>query len=172
MINEQEHKVSYRCSLPSPLQKGSKDYKILHRSSARFFDFGKKFLRNLRNFLPSVQENSEAQNFQNLPILGSLLQWWWQWASIGHFVFLFLNRYFGQKMYFSAKIHFFCTLPQSSLGILQCLIPPILLMFSRTLNWPNQTKCSQKKKNGECSTFAGTESPAPKERVKLGQKVK
>ena len=89
---QQEHKVSYRCSLPSPLQKGSKDYKILHRSSARFFDFGKKFLRNLRNFLPSVQENSEAQNFQNLPILGSLLQWWWQWASIGHFVFLFLPK--------------------------------------------------------------------------------
>ena len=25
---------------------------------------------------------------QNLPILGSLLQWRWQWASIGHFVFL------------------------------------------------------------------------------------
>ena len=75
---KQEHKVSYRCSLPSPLQKGSKDYKILHRSSARFFDFGKKFLRNLRNFLPSVQENSEAQNFQNLLILGSLLQWRWQ----------------------------------------------------------------------------------------------
>ena len=75
ILRKQEHKVSYRCSLPSPLQKGSKDYKILHRSSARFFDFGKKFLRNLRNFLPSVQENSEAQNFQNLPILGSLLQW-------------------------------------------------------------------------------------------------
>ena len=28
---KQEHKVSYRCSLPSPLQKRSKDYKGLHR---------------------------------------------------------------------------------------------------------------------------------------------
>ena len=28
--------MSYRCSLPSPLQKRSKDYKGLHRSSARF----------------------------------------------------------------------------------------------------------------------------------------
>ena len=28
---------------------------------------------------------------QNLPILGSLLQWRWQWASIGHFVFLFIQ---------------------------------------------------------------------------------
>ena len=27
---KQEHKVSYRCSLPSPLQKRSKDYKGLH----------------------------------------------------------------------------------------------------------------------------------------------
>ena len=33
---------------------------------------------------------------QNLPILGSLLQWRWQWASIGHFVFLF---------FFSSKFH-------------------------------------------------------------------
>ena len=46
--------------------------------------------RRLRNFLISVQENSEAQNFHILPILGSLLQWRWQWASIGHFVFLFV----------------------------------------------------------------------------------
>ena len=28
---EQEHKVSYRCSLPSPLQKRSKDYQGLHK---------------------------------------------------------------------------------------------------------------------------------------------
>ena len=30
-FSKQEHKVSYRCSLPSPLQKRSKDYKGLHR---------------------------------------------------------------------------------------------------------------------------------------------
>ena len=35
-----------------------------------------------------VKENSESQNFV---ILGSLLQWRWQWASLGHFVFLFLT---------------------------------------------------------------------------------
>ena len=29
--NKQEHKVSYRCSLPSPLQKGSKDWEVLIR---------------------------------------------------------------------------------------------------------------------------------------------
>ena len=63
---KQEHKVSYRCSLPLLLQEGFKDYKIFYRSSARFFDFGKKFLRNLRNFLISIQENSEAQNLSHL----------------------------------------------------------------------------------------------------------
>ena len=31
IFRKQEHKVSYRCSLPSPLQKRSKDYKGLHR---------------------------------------------------------------------------------------------------------------------------------------------
>ena len=30
ILNKQEHKVSYRCSLPSPLQKRSKDQKGLH----------------------------------------------------------------------------------------------------------------------------------------------
>ena len=30
VFKKQEHKVSYRCSLPSPLQKRSKDYKELH----------------------------------------------------------------------------------------------------------------------------------------------
>ena len=36
LFKKQEHKVSYRCSLPSPLQKRSKDYKGLHRTSASF----------------------------------------------------------------------------------------------------------------------------------------
>ena len=30
-VQKQEHKVSYRCSLPSPLQKGSKDWEVLIR---------------------------------------------------------------------------------------------------------------------------------------------
>ena len=36
-VIKQEHKVSSRCSLPLPLQKRSKVYKKLHRSSASFF---------------------------------------------------------------------------------------------------------------------------------------
>ena len=47
---KQEHKVSYRCSLPSPLQKRSKDYKGLG-CSASF---------ELMSFLRLRQE---AQNF-------------------------------------------------------------------------------------------------------------
>ena len=39
---KQEHKVSYRCSLPSPLQKRSKDC-IEVLSFGVFFDFCKKF---------------------------------------------------------------------------------------------------------------------------------
>ena len=31
ILRKQEHKVSYRCSLPSPLQKGSKDWEVLIR---------------------------------------------------------------------------------------------------------------------------------------------
>jgi len=51
---QQEHKVSYRCSLPSPLQKGSKDYKILHRRERERFisshDIGCIFSYKLRYF--------------------------------------------------------------------------------------------------------------------------
>ena len=34
---------------------------------------------------------------QSFVILGSLLQWRWQWASIGHFVFLFFSSKFHSK---------------------------------------------------------------------------
>ena len=47
ILRKQEHKVSYRCSLPSPLQKRSKDYKLNLLGSAK------------------VNENSEAQKLQN-----------------------------------------------------------------------------------------------------------
>ena len=43
--------------------------------------------------LAKVEEISEAQKLLNLHIFGSLLQWRWQWASIGHFVFLFVWWY-------------------------------------------------------------------------------
>ena len=57
-----------------------------------FIDFGKKFLRELRNFLiksKKTQKLKTCRTSQSFVILGSFLQWQWQWASIGHFVFLF-----------------------------------------------------------------------------------
>ena len=57
--------------------------------------------------LAKVKENSEDQiaELQSFVILGSLLQWRWQWASIGHFVFLLftpvLAQYFGLSNLFS-----------------------------------------------------------------------
>ena len=59
---KQEHKVSYRCSLPSPLQKRSKDYKGLG-CSASF---------ELMSFLQLWQEAFRTCNL--FVILGSLLQ--------------------------------------------------------------------------------------------------
>ena len=66
--------MSYRCSLPSPLQKRSKDYKRLHRSSAGFKLLSFHWLwqevsQRAEKLLDKVEENSEAQNLQNLPIL-------------------------------------------------------------------------------------------------------
>ena len=57
---KQEHKVSYRCSLPSPLQKRSKDYKGLHRSSASF---------ELLSFLWLWQEESWETSCQSYKFL-------------------------------------------------------------------------------------------------------
>ena len=62
---KQEHKVSYRCSLPSLLQKRSKDYKGLHRSPANFELLSFLRLWEAKKILAKVQENSEAQNLQN-----------------------------------------------------------------------------------------------------------
>ena len=145
IFRKQEHKVSYRCSLPSPLQKRSKNYKELywrfvllsflwlwqkvwfvlvsagvnlggvlaqvwepgyfeHGGHARArgeyeFMWGTKpkeihFSSNQcnSNFLPKSKKTLKLKtSMQSFVILGSLLQWRWQWASIGHFVFLFLN---------------------------------------------------------------------------------
>ena len=47
------------------------------------------FLRNLRNFLPKskkTQKLKTCRTSQSFVILGSFLQWRWQWASIGHCV--------------------------------------------------------------------------------------
>ena len=72
---KQEHKVSYRCSLPSPLQKRSKDYKGLGGSSIfellscfrLWQEVSEKLLSE--KLLAKVVENSEPQNLQKLPIL-------------------------------------------------------------------------------------------------------
>ena len=61
--------MSCRCSLPSPLQKRSKDNKGLHRSSASFLWLWQEVSQKAEKLLAKVQENSEAQNLQNLPIL-------------------------------------------------------------------------------------------------------
>ena len=62
-------KVSCRCSLPSPLQKRSKDYKWLHWCSTSFLRLWQEVSQKAEKLLAIVQENSEAQNLQNLPIL-------------------------------------------------------------------------------------------------------
>ena len=137
--------MSYRCSLPSPLQKRSKNYKELywrfvllsflwlwqkvwfvlvsagvnlggvlaqvwepgyfeHGGHARArgeyeFMWGTKpkeihFSSNQcnSNFLTKSKKTPKLKtSMQSFVILGSLLQWRWQWASIGHFVFLFFS---------------------------------------------------------------------------------
>ena len=118
--------MSYRCSLPSPLQKRSKDYKGLHwrqnpeELSAPYEPILIEDLRRppwpKKDDLKPEREYHEVRwepeeifeehgfmwdskpkkvlrwvlvPMQSFVILGSLLQWRWQWASIGHFVFLF-----------------------------------------------------------------------------------
>ena len=61
-------------------------------------------------FFAKTKENSEGQNLQNFlqsfVILGSLLQWRWQWASIGHFVFfLFLKFVIGSHQISESFCH-------------------------------------------------------------------
>ena len=85
IVVKQEHKVSYRCSLPSPLQKRSKDYEDLHLSSASvlaqitqrmlvqqllllsflFLWLWQEVSQLFEKLLSKVKENSEAQNLQN-----------------------------------------------------------------------------------------------------------
>ena len=57
-----------------------------------FLDFGKEFPSFLKISCQNQRKHrrSNLQNIlQSFVILGSLLQWRWQWASIGQFVFLF-----------------------------------------------------------------------------------
>ena len=56
--------MSYRCSLPSSLQKRSKDYIGLHRSSAKFLRLWREVSEKAEKLLAKVKENSEAQNLQ------------------------------------------------------------------------------------------------------------
>ena len=70
--------------------RNTKDWEVLQVLSS---EFGKKFLRKLKSFLPKSKKTEKLKTYrtsmQSFVILGSLLQWRWQWASIGHFVFLF-----------------------------------------------------------------------------------
>ena len=71
----------------------TKDWEVLQVLSS---EFGKKFLRKLKSFLPKSKKTQKLKTYrtsmQSFVILGSLLQWRWQWASIGHFVFLFISE--------------------------------------------------------------------------------
>ena len=66
ILRKQEHKVSYRCSLPSPLQKRSKDSKELHCRFASFellsfLWLWKEVSQKAEKLLAKVKENSEAR---------------------------------------------------------------------------------------------------------------
>ena len=94
---KQEHKVSYR---HRHCRRDPNDYKaycieVLQVLASEFSStLGRSFrnfLRKLRKFLPKSKKTLKLKTcriFQAFVILGSLLQWRWQWASIGHFVFL------------------------------------------------------------------------------------
>ena len=126
--------MSYRCSLPSPLQKRSKDFKGLQGMDRCQNPAGQQgtFLRmnpwDLLRLPPGLLVLSARASCSDLIssyfgapmgasdhqssyvtlkprrssagfwhqcnplILGSPLQWRWQWASIGHFVFFFFLK--------------------------------------------------------------------------------
>ena len=67
-------KVSYRCSLPSPLQKRSKDYKGLHRSSASFELLSFVWLWQEESWETSCQSYKFLQ-FLQIPFLTSSTLW-------------------------------------------------------------------------------------------------
>ena len=101
--SEQEHKVSFRCSLPSPLQKRSKDYKGLHWCQNPYEPmFFEDLLRLPAGLHAQNNRTIQCEHFQPFQkplrekflVLGSLLHWRWQWASKGHFVFLFFSSKF------------------------------------------------------------------------------
>ena len=63
-VKKQEHKVSYRCPLPSPLQKRSKDYKGFGGSASfellSFLRLYQEVSQLSEKLLAKVNENSEA----------------------------------------------------------------------------------------------------------------
>ena len=69
-LSKQEHKVSYICSLPSPLQRRSKDYKGLGGSAIfkllSFLWLWQEVYQLSEKFCAKVAKNSEAKNLQNL----------------------------------------------------------------------------------------------------------
>ena len=73
--------------------------------------------------MPKITEQFQKSLREKFIVLGSLLQWRWQWASIGHFVFLFSQATIGknikkniQKLTFVNYFGFFAPSPYPLFG--------------------------------------------------------
>ena len=102
---------------------------------------------------------------QSFLILGSLLQWRWQWASIGHFVFLFSLEGFPKHKLMSTfprKL----SIPINSTKVRSCktMLPAFsqdfkvktILIFRELSNWYSLQDCLTKSTDAEiCSCVQG-----------------
>ena len=75
------HCRRYQLGLEPDSSEGLRDF---HQNKGQWFE------QRVRQGSPDLTFMDQPD--QNLPILGSLLQWRWQWAYIGHFVFLFISE--------------------------------------------------------------------------------
>ena len=118
IFRKKEKQVSYRCSLPSPLQKRSSQWFLklfgmftlnspvilgveARREPEEIFKESEFMLgtkpKEVLLVLPKSKKTRKLKiwrtSMQSFVILGSPLQWWWQRASIRHFVFLFSSKF-------------------------------------------------------------------------------
>ena len=100
--------------------------------------------------------SSKLESMQSFVILRSILQWRWQWASIGHFVFLFykvhsvVSTELGQCFSLSIKTNSWCQ------KFLVCLIMHWRHVIFQLLAIPdanNNTKLLQRKMKKDLSVY-------------------